>query len=220
MGGRGMNITSFFGKLNTSNARHDDYVSILMALIDGAVDVARADLETDKSGVDYIVTLRRGGIVTVDVKCREQGASKYWKMYLGKKEPELALEVWSVRPFGRFSIPLHSARVGWALCESKNVDLILFVFHPQDSAEVVLVGYQHLRIAFRRNYYRWKLDYKTASQTTLSGQHGWQSEAVFVPASVVISAIADISRQNIIAAPMPDLLLPRSGWRLATGEKL
>lgn len=153
-------------------------LTVLKRAIVGCVTIEKTDTETDKEGVDYIATLRRGAKVLIDAKAREKGASRYWK----HGEPELALEKWSVCP-----TEWHSGKAGWTLNESSNVDLILYTFDREDSANFYLLPFQQLRIAFVENIMRWQTEYQVKRQNSGS----WQSEAVFVPASVVIKAVTE-----------------------------
>lgn len=144
-------------------------------LIDGCVSVMKTDSEIDKTGIDYIATLRKFAEVTIDGKARRPGCSKHWK-----QGPELALEKWSVKPANG-----SKGKVGWTLCEAKNVDYILFTFDPSDSDAVFLYPFQLLRMTFRRNYSEWWKHYKTDIQSSGS----WKSECIFVPESVVWAAL-------------------------------
>jgi len=159
----------------------------IAAMLPGCLSVIPASDRQDRAGVDWIATLRKGAMVLIDCKTRTFGCARHWQ----DGQPDMALETWSVRPFGKFNTPRHLAKVGWALCETKNVDYILFKFDPRDTQAVYLLPYQSLRIAFRRNLAQWKKDYKVDVQTTETTQYrqGWQSEAVFVPATVVIRAM-------------------------------
>ena len=147
----------------------------IIALLDGCVGVVKTDLETDRTGIDYIATLRGGAEVWIDLKTREPGCSRYWN-----GEPELALEKWSVIPTEQ-----NKGKAGWTLDEAKKTHYILYTFDPTDSDRAYLLPFQLLRLAFRQNARNWWRQYKNAPQD--SG--AWQSSAVFVPASVVIAAI-------------------------------
>ena len=152
-------------------------LAILKNKIDGCVDVQKTDVETDKTGVDYVATLRRGATINIDGKTRKQGASRYWRY----GEPELALEIYSVVPS-----EYNQGKIGWTLNESSPVDLILFTFDSSDSNMFYLLPFQHLRMAFRRNGRYWAKKYGIKTEYSNS----WRSQAIFVPASVVISALS------------------------------
>jgi len=158
----------------------------IQALIPGCVSVAEAPLARDLRGIDYVATLRRGAELFVDIKAREKGCSAFWKSpfpLLGEcaREPELALEIYSVEP----SPAVPSGKVGWTLDESKLTHYTLHVFDLTDTNEVFLLPFQLLRAAFLRRFHDWTSLYRVASQN--SGR--WTSRCVFVPAMTVIDAI-------------------------------
>ena len=179
--GRGFLIYNFKDQLTISKGNRscsdEDTIRRLLA---GTVSVVVANENMDKIGVDYIATIRGGAQVFIDIKTREIGCSKYWR-----SDPELAIEKWSVMPGGKYSIPLDRQKAGWTIDESKITDMVLYVWHPSDSKTAYLLPFQSLRMATRANIAHWMGIYKTDIQD--SGK--WQSQAVFVPASVVISAI-------------------------------
>ena len=147
----------------------------------GCVDVQKTSEEIDKQGIDYVVTLKDGAEVYIDVKTREKGASRYWK----NNEPELAIECWSVCP------AINSkGRPGWTFSQKSVVDYILYTFDISDSKLNYLFPFQLLRIASQKNYYLWRTTYKCARQSS----YDWDSEAVFVPVSVVINAINNVMK--------------------------
>lgn len=165
----------------SKGARQESDLATIMALLDGCVSVTANDVEGNDNGIDYIATLRRGTQVLIDAKAREKGCSRYWK----NMQPELAIETWSVMPGGRFNTPSRNAKAGWTLDESKMTDMILYTFDSADCSTAFLFPFQSLRMAARRMVKHWIRRYKVDVQT--SGN--WQSEAVFVPASEVISAM-------------------------------
>lgn len=164
-------------------ARLESDLLTIQSMIDGCTHVVQADQEQDRAGVDYIAHLRRGAQIKIDAKARSKGASRYWR-----SGPELQLEIWSVRPGGKYQTSQARLKAGWTLSESTDVDMILFTYDPTDTKECFLVPYQPLRIAFRRHLVDWKTTYKFDVQET-PGSRGWESECVFVPASVVFAAI-------------------------------
>lgn len=164
--------------------KHTDTATI-QSMLDGCTEVRAATLSLDIRGVDYIARLRGGSDVYIDAKTRQRGCSKYWGA-----EPDLAIELWSVKPTATCQ-----GKPGWTLDEAKLTDLILYTWDPADTVETYLLPFQLLRVAARRNIRRWMEEYKRDIQD--SGQ--WQSEAVFVPASEVISAIQKCMRSQ--AAP-------------------
>lgn len=159
----------------------------IKTMIPGCVSVQLATLEQDRNGTDYIATLRGGTTINIDAKRRDNGAARYWN-----GEPDLALEDWSVVPKNG-----HPGKAGWTLDESKETDLILFMFDPIDTDECFLIAFQPLRIAFRKNHAGWLRKYKDAPQQN----QGWTSHCIFVPVSVVFAAIEDISRGTATPAP-------------------
>lgn len=166
--------------LFSKGARKDSDIETIVSLLDGCVDVKEHHSNGDDKGVDYIATLRRGTQVLIDAKTREAGCSRFWS-----NGPELAIESWSVKPGGKFETHRSNAKAGWTVDESKLTDMILYTFSPKDCDTAFLLPFQPLRMAARRNLKDWMGRYKVDTQT--SGN--WQSEAVFVPADVVILAM-------------------------------
>lgn len=160
--------------------------------------VEKTDEDLDRAGVDYIVTLRRGAVVRVDAKTRSQGCSRWWV----NGQPEVPMEIWSVRPGGKYGTPREAAKVGWTLDESKDVDLILFTFNPADHEYAYVRSFPLLRETFRRHFHRWST-YKHDVQDS----YRWESECRFVPLDVVDAAMYETSRIRT-ALEDPDLLIP------------
>ena len=150
--------------------------TLIADLLPGVVAVVKTSTDQDKTGIDYIATLRRGGSVFIDTKKREKGVANYWRW----GEEELALEIWSVCPTAT-----QLGRVGWTLDESKQTHYTLHFFDPSDSQRVFLLPFQLLRKAFREHYREWCATYPKARQNSGS----WHSECLFVPAPVVLQAI-------------------------------
>lgn len=151
-------------------------IELLKRAIPHCVEVVKTDTETDKQGIDYIVRLEGGAEIGVDVKTRDKGASKYWDY----GEAELALELWSVCPVNDIT-----GKKGWTLSDKTNVDFILYTFNEADWNKFYLLPYQLLRMAFLHNGHSWVKKYPRKRQTSNS----WESEAIFIPASVVMEAI-------------------------------
>lgn len=160
----------------------------IQSMIDGCTQVVKTGVHDDRAGVDYVATLRKGATVLIDAKTRTPGCSRYWR-----QGPELALERWSVMPNGKYGAT--QGKVGWTLCESKNVDYILFTFDSADSNEVFLYPYQLLRMTFRRMLPHWWQTFKVDIQDSVT----WQSQCVFVPESVVWDALRDSMRVQVAA---------------------
>lgn len=175
--------------LFSKGARKDSDIETIMSILDGCTEVLEHQSDGDDKGVDYVATLRRGTKVLIDAKTRETGCSRFWK----DGNPELAIESWSVAPGGKFETPRSRAKAGWTLDEAKLTDMILYTFSMEDCGTAFLLPFQPLRMAARRNLRAWMDRYKVDTQT--SGT--WQSEAVFVPADVVILAMESTYRSTI-----------------------
>ena len=181
MGGKRMTY-GFEERLKFSKgARCECDHKTIFALLHGCIHVVDHDCKGDDGGVDYIALLRRGTSVMIDAKTRTKGCSKYWKY----GEPELAIEKWSVMPDD--SCPLGKA--GWTLDESKETDMVLYTFDPSDSNVAFLFPFQSLRMAAVNMIQKWQSLYKVDTQTSHGFGKKWKSQAVLVPASVVIAAI-------------------------------
>lgn len=164
--------------LSLSLAKHD--MDLLKKIIPYCVDVQKTTAEVDKTGVDYIATLSSGARINIDAKTREKGSSKFWR----HGEPELVLEI-----FGR--IPDKNGKngkLGWTLDRSTNVDYILYTFDKSDSDKYYFIPFQMLRTAFIQNHTEWEERYEIKEQLN----EGYVSKAMFVPASIVISAVANL----------------------------
>lgn len=186
-----MTVYDFDERLAFSKAlRQESDEATLRVLFPRCVSVVKTDTDMDRMGVDYIVTLRRGARLLVDAKARDAGCSYWWKPGC----PEVALESWSVMPGEKYHVPKDRAKVGWTLDESKDVDLILFTFHPRDHQFAYVRPLPLLREAFRRNFTAWLAAYKTDIQDS----RRWQSECVFVPLPIVDQAIAAVSRTQLV----------------------
>lgn len=193
MGGKRMTYDFQERLAMSQGARKSTDESTIMALLDGCVTVTSSTAELDKKGVDYIATLRGGADVYIDAKTREEGCSKYWK----NGEPELAIELWSVMPGGKFNMPRERSKAGWTIDEAKITDMVLYTFSTSDCPTAFLFPFQSLRIAARRMLKHWMQRFKVDIQT--SGN--WQSQAVFVPASEVMIAIETTFSATIANQP-------------------
>ena len=171
----------FSKKLAFSNGANaeSDMERIKYVLGRACAKVEKTDIEADKTGIDYVATLRGGATVNVDAKRREKGASRYWK----NGEPELAIETYSV----------YDTKYGWTFSTSSLVDYILYSFEPEDCNDYFFLPFQLLRKAACDNVRKigdkilWNGLYIERKQ--FSGD--WESRCIFVPASVVISAITE-----------------------------
>lgn len=187
----------FFEQMAFSKGRRQESdIDTLQAMFPSSVSVIKTDEEQDRAGTDYVITLRRGARLMVDAKSRAGGCSRFWR-----HGPEVALEMWSVLPGGKYGIPDGEARVGWTLDESKEIDLILFTFDPDDHVFAYVRPFPLLREAFRRNYRDWRREHKAAPQDNVSPRGSYyQSECVFVPLLIVDQAIEAVSRKRVVAS--------------------
>lgn len=152
---------------------------------DAITGVSRGSLHADQAGGDWIVDLRGGRPVVVEVKNRKPGCSKYWPAD-PKLRPELALEVWSRKPQGTFE-----GSIGWTLDRKKKSELVLFMFDPSDYHHAIFVPFQPLRHAFSIYLNEWMARYPGGNQ--LQERCG-EAQNVFVPEREVWAAIHRTSR--------------------------
>lgn len=124
--------------------------------------------------------------VNIDVKRRTQGVGKWWT---NRADPELTLEKWSVCPGGT-----EEERAGWTLDEAKATDYVLYVFDKADTLNAFLLPFQLLRMAFRTHGRAWYGDHKVGRCCTDGGRY--ETESVFVPASIVLDAVTDAMRMR------------------------
>lgn len=149
--------------------------SLLIAHIPNCVSVKKTGLDLDRAGIDYIATLKDGATVTVDSKTRTPGARRYWK----HGEPELALERYSV---------VENKTIGWLLKKSPvHPDYILFTFDRADTDKYYFIPYLLLRKATYAHGKTWRGWFGITRQKN----RGYHSDAVFVPASLVLKAVTD-----------------------------
>jgi hypothetical protein len=160
------------------------YEMLIAETLPGIASVTKTSVEADKTGIDYVATLRRGGVVNIDLKKRDKGCSRKWQY----GEEELALETWSV-----MNTKGNRAKVGWTLDEAKQTHYTLHVFDITDSQNAFLLPFQLLRKAFRHNLMAWYEQYFHFPQN--SGT--WDSECVFVPVSIVLDAIVKAARIQV-----------------------
>ena len=159
-------------------------INTLKSLIPGCTSVTRSTGTEDRSGVDWWAMLRGGHKVGVDGKTRREGCSCFWN-----GEPELALELWSV---------VEKRKTGWTLDESKTTEYVFYYWPPSDTRLVFLIPFQLLRKAFRENLTTWFRDHKSDVQKSRMGDLRWHSQAVFVPASVVMCAVDCAARGELL----------------------
>ncbi len=172
-------VFSFDGQLAMSKRQRDATdMEIIKQHITGCVAVRRGTLEEDRAGIDYVATLSSGVSLHIDAKTRERGASRFWKY----RQPELALETWSVMPQGE-----QPGKIGWTLDQQKRTDLVLYTFDPSDSDYFYILPFQLLRITFNRELNRWLKQFGPPQAQCTEGR--WRSECVFVPVGSVLDAV-------------------------------
>lgn len=174
-----------------SEARDIDTIKSMLR--PGCVRVEKTDGDMDRQGTDYLAYMRRGDVLQIDAKTRDKNAANYWT-----NGPEVALEIWSVMPGGRFDTPAASARAGWTLNEAKHVDLILYTFDPEAWHEAFLLSFPLLRAAFHRNFEEWTTRFRRFKQSSFMDGRRWESECIFVPIDVVQDGIARAQRAPLV----------------------
>ena len=172
----------FFERLNMSmqGLQLETDINTLQAYFPDVSCVQKTNIQQDKSGIDYIVTLKTGVQIGVDVKTRDKGCSKYWN-----NGPEIALEIWSENwP----DWAKRENKVGWTVDSTKRCDYVMFKFEPTDSKLVYIMPFQQLNKAFRKHMREWdKRGYRRAKQKQKNA--AYYSECMFVPVKVVIDAV-------------------------------
>lgn len=139
--------------------------------------IEKTNAETDKQGIDYIVTFKDGSTMTVDAKARKPGASKYWKA-----GPELALEQYSV---------VEMKKVGWLFKESTvHPDYILYTFDKADANCFYIIPFVLLKKVAYTHWRDWERQYGIKKQPNDSFG-GYTSTALFVPAGVLLDAVSE-----------------------------
>lgn len=152
--------------------------TVLLQMIPNAVKVIKTEMAEDKLGVDYIVYLKDGSKITIDAKTRQPNSSRYWRY----GEPELCIERYSV---------VECKKLGWLLKDSEiHPDYILYTFDKSDSDKVYLIPFLLLKKAVYTNGIKWREKYKIFTQPN-SSYGGYHSDAMFIPASVLIKAVSD-----------------------------
>lgn len=194
-----MTSYDFPERLAWSKARRQESdIDTLRAMFPKAVSVTKTGEDEDRAGTDYLIELRRGAVLRVDAKARDKGSRQWWK-----GGPEVALELWSVMPGGKYKTPSGRCVVGWALDESKEIDLILYTFDPAEHEFAYVRPFSLIRETFRRNCQEWREQYKTAPQD--NAKRRYESECMFVPLVVLDQAIEAMSRRRSALCPGSDL---------------
>lgn len=155
--------------LSSGVAANTNVRAILMNNIPGALSVEQAQLEDDKTGVDWFVYRQKIHPIRIDAKVRETDPIQEF----GKDD--LALETWSV----------IGIKPGWTRDTQKQSDYILWLFKP--TARWVLIPFPMLQQVFTAHMKAWCEHYKVSRQTSEGGR--WRSECVFVPRAVIWQSI-------------------------------
>ena len=170
-------MNDFYEKLRYSLGEQQTFdCNILKSHIPNCIEIKKTDTATDKTGIDYIAVLDGGAKIYIDAKTRTPGCSRYWH-----GEPELAIEMWSV---------VEKKKVGWTFSKKTNVDYILYTFPKEDYSGYFFIPFQLLRSAAKHCYPEWKKRYPKYYQQN----NGYTSQAMFIPASVLI---AEVQREMI-----------------------
>jgi hypothetical protein len=169
----------------------------IIGMLPGCILVAKTEKDVDRTGIDYIATLRGGSLVFIDHKLRLPGCSNWWMRAAdGTRIPELALELWSVVPENG-----RPGKTGWTLDESKATHYTLHTFDPSDSRDAYLMPFQLLRKAYRSNFSEWN-KFQHGEQTSRRGSSMWRSECVFVPVNIVIEGIRHAMHGSVWSGPV------------------
>jgi len=161
-------------RLSQSESSNGRIEEILMNHIPGALRAFPAHQFNDwRHGVDWWVELESGRFMGIDCKIRKED-------YARKGEDDLALETWSV---------VEKRIPGWTRVSSKKTEYVLWLW--LETGRWTLVPLPMLCSVFQSYWQSWRKQYKTRTQkTTRNGEFAYHSECVFVPRSVVWSAIA------------------------------
>ena len=161
--------------------RGEKAIKILRNVFPDCIDVRKTDEQTDKKGVDYIVKLKGGAEIGIDIKARDKGVAKYWK----NGEEDLLIETWSVYPEEK-----NEGVLGWTLSDKKATNYVLYMFDETESNKYYLLPFQLLRKASLNNIDKWKNEYKVKYACTKNPVgDNWRTQFICVPASVVLEAI-------------------------------
>lgn len=169
-----MNIYSFGDKLSESLKHQEIDKAILRRFFLSCARVDKTDIKDDIKGIDYVVRLKNGREIAVDVKRRGTGCSKFWKNGM----PELALEIYS---------DLETEKPGWLFDGQKQTDIVSFVFDPSDYVGSFAFSTALLQNAVRRHYSSWVARYVPKIQRSHRNGQTWTSSCLIVPADVVVA---------------------------------
>jgi hypothetical protein len=172
---------TYLNAAKTNEAQESDMAAIKTKLSQ-CKDVRPASEDEDRSGVDYIATIKGGKEVYIDLKTRTPGCSRFWKTRgrNGEIIPELAIETWSVCPNGK-----NQGEIGWSFDCRKKTDLILYRFDPSDFGRPFLLCFHTLRMAAEQK----RSDWESVCKKDRQRNHSYFSESIFVRADWVMNAM-------------------------------
>jgi len=159
----------FWERLHFSSTTYNDIEQVLIKRYK-ALNVFTAHLSNDKQGIDMWVETN-GKCVGVDAKVRQKDFG------FG----DVALEDYSV---------IEKDIPGWTVDPNKKTDLILFYW--ANNKRSWLVDFKKLRAATIDNIEKWRVEYKVAKQQTNTKYGHYTSSCVFVPITVIKSAIKEL----------------------------
>lgn len=160
----------FMDDLTWSNLHTVDDIKLIHHIYPDA-KVEKNTVTGNDDGIDYFVTDRYNNTITIDVKRRRPGVSRYWA---NRNDPELTLE--TARSTGN---------PGFILNDTKKTDLYLFIFDNSDTEQFFYIRADWLRYVFRQHQTEWE-QYK---HTRYHADY-W-SEFYCIPVSVLRKAAED-----------------------------
>ena len=171
-----MTVADFYTDFQFSLGEREKFdMYLLRKAISKCIKVEKTTDELDRKGIDYIATLSGGALVYIDAKTRR-------RVRLVNGYPELALEMWSVKPQNG-----NTGKIGWTLNTESNTDMILYTFPKDQWKYFYLIPFQFLRMAFQTHGKEWFKIYGSRVQ-----ENGlWKSECMFVPANIVLDAVSE-----------------------------
>lgn len=172
-------LNVFARQYDYANRQEEEDEKIIMRQLPGCIGVKKTGKEKDKKGIDYIATTINDfgtSHIGIDVKRREQGASRYWT-----HGPEICFEIEAQREQGV---------QGW-LADSK-ADYNLYVFDPTDCDKTFLVPLIVLRAVWTRYGDTFIKKYGYKRQKSQGYYESWTSKAVFVPVFEVYRCFFEI----------------------------
>jgi len=152
--------------------------SVVREHIPGAGEVRRANVASDKKGVDYWVEMP-GRRLSIDAKVRKED---WWATH--PEEDDLALETWSVKGY-RLPDGTDTQEpmvVGWTRDPTKSTDYVLWIW--TGTGRFCLIPFPFLCRVFQDHWEMWRMIHRVSRQFTpnaVNGRLGWYSECVFVP---------------------------------------